>query len=190
MAASPLNRYRHHRRQIQAIERHVLVLTSRTNVLVRSCRRSAVACVASHRVPPGQTPAARLAGSAEEVTVRGRHAQAIHLFQRMGDVRGVADTVALRGDAALAAGDRAAARNHWEHSLSLFADLREEVGMAPVLRKLGDLALDDGDLAGAEDHLQRALPMAERVADPWATAEACLGLARLRLTSGAIDHGY
>jgi hypothetical protein len=66
------------------------------------------------------------------------------------------DAPAVRGECALAAGDRAAARRHFEEAVA--------AGFAPLASlRLGDLALQDDDLDAAAAHWRRA-----RGEAPWA----------------------
>jgi predicted ATPase len=118
---------------------------------------------------------------------QGDYAGSVVLFEEAVKTSDSLAEVGL-GDAALARGDLASARDHYEH---LLADARE-LGMAPgqfiALIGLGEVALAEGSAEDAADRYAEALAV-QRGGGPVASARTLAGLAKLAMTAGETVEG-
>ena len=90
------------------------------------------------------------------------HAEAVELYERAGDLHGVAMSHGNLADSYFFLGDLRAALEHDELSLSLHARIGSASWIAREHTNLGATLLQMGELEGALEHLQEALAMRAR----------------------------
>jgi predicted ATPase/class 3 adenylate cyclase len=84
---------------------------------------------------------------------------ALALYRRLGDSRGVAIILRDLGAAAVRGGDYVAAKRFYEESASGLRELNERRLLATVIANLGDLAFRQGHLVDAAERTQESLAM-------------------------------
>ena len=92
-----------------------------------------------------------------------RFAESLALRRELGDVRGIASTLANLGDLALVAGDPQQATARYEESLALRRQLGDSRGVAMVLALLGDAARRQGQTPRAKVLFEEGLELAIRL---------------------------
>ncbi|HEY3081551.1 MAG TPA: tetratricopeptide repeat protein [Chloroflexota bacterium] len=117
--------------------------------------------------------------------VAGPHLdEALALYRRLGNRRGVEFSLLAQGSTALREGDRAAARGAFEAILATALPAGDEQRIALAHEWLGNVAYEEGRLAEARAHYERALALRREAGDPWIVAHALQGLALIALAEG------
>ena len=109
----------------------------------------------------------------------GPRAESLARRHELGDIRGIASTLANLGDLALGGGDLAAAASSYQESLDLRRDLGDTRGVALVLGLLGDVRSLQGQTRQAEALYREGLELATRLGAGRQIAACRDGLARL-----------
>lgn len=125
---------------------------------------------------------ARLSG---DLDLAGRRlAAAEERARRRGDLRGVADALARRGNLALSGGHPGAARDLFQSALELRTQTGDARSVGLTIASLGRAALAAGDAAEARELVERAHGLFARAGDrPGLTSAACI-LGDVHLVAG------
>jgi predicted ATPase/DNA-binding CsgD family transcriptional regulator len=97
-------------------------------------------------------------------------AEALAIYQELGDTRGRADMLMQLGWAAMRAGDYEQADTLLHESLPLFEELGEAGMLALVLAGLGELAVRQGRYDTAGELLEKSLAQRQELGDQWGMA--------------------
>jgi tetratricopeptide (TPR) repeat protein len=92
-------------------------------------------------------------------TADARYAEALTVFERLGDGYGIARVANVLGDAALKRGDLERALGLIERALAASAETGDPLARAKALRGRGDVHRAQGDLESAERDYDLALPL-------------------------------
>lgn len=128
-------------------------------------------------------------------------AEALDLWQALGSRDAAAWAQGTLGGIALAAGDVASARDHYEAALARWREVGDIAAVSQVLNLAGWAAMQQGDLAHARAWLEEAIPLARKVDDPAQLSSTLHSLAELaridrdlaqadELAAEAIDAGH
>jgi tetratricopeptide (TPR) repeat protein len=119
---------------------------------------------------------------------RACHEEAVELYERAGDLHGVAMSHGNLADSYFFLGDLRAALEHDELSLSLHARIGSASWIAREHTNLGATLLQMGELEGALEHLQEALAMrARQGVNPVAIGMALVLLCQTHLCLGETE---
>lgn len=113
------------------------------------------------------------------------HRQALEIRERIGDVRGVASSLANLASLAREAGDTSGAAALLTRVLDLRASLQDDWGAANACYNLARLRLLQGDAAGARQGALDALRRSGALGDRLGRAEALELLAHIHTSQGA-----
>ena len=100
----------------------------------------------------------------------------IKRFREVGNVEGIATTMADLGAVRIAQGDLKEARKLLEGSLPNYRAVEDKEGVALTLNNLGDLSRQSGDLQAAETNYRQAKEAAEQIENTSAQAYILNGL--------------
>jgi tetratricopeptide (TPR) repeat protein len=121
----------------------------------------------------GQEPrvqALLIAAEAKQARFRGHYAEAaalhdrsLAIYRQLGDQRGTAALLRLRGAVLFYQGEHAAARRCWEESLAFYRELDDQAGISALTADLGYAALHLGEHERGERLVDEALSMSRRL---------------------------
>ena len=103
--------------------------------------------------------------SADYDLAKPHYQEALAIYQRINDVRGIAKVEVNLGAVALEIKDYAAARQHFEKSLVLYQQTDYKHGIWAAHKHLSAIALAEDHLEAAEDHLDIALGISHEFGD-------------------------
>ncbi|HEY7454686.1 MAG TPA: BTAD domain-containing putative transcriptional regulator [Thermoleophilaceae bacterium] len=129
--------------------------------------------------------AARIANrQGDYAAVLARASESRDLYESVGDMHGVADSLRGMATGASNAGDYERGWSLYEQSLAVYRELEDDLGLGAVMTDLGCLALMEGDADRGADLTEEALEHYAKVGDRYATFPPLFNLAIARLGQG------
>jgi len=118
------------------------------------------------------------------VNARRYHGECLEMRRRLGDHRGVANSLNNLGLVASSSGDRRTAREHLAESLAVYRELNDEPAIAGALNNLGGVSIALGEFAEAREFLDESKVLWARLNDPSGTASVLLNLGEVAFREG------
>jgi ATP/maltotriose-dependent transcriptional regulator MalT len=120
----------------------------------------------------------------DPATVRVLFEEGLVLYRELGDKDGIASSLCLLGQVALAQGESARARELAEESLALFRDTGDRLGTAESLCFLAHLTAVQGNYAAARALYEQSLLILKEADEQWDIAYNLEGLASVVAAQG------
>jgi tetratricopeptide (TPR) repeat protein len=112
----------------------------------------------------------------EYATAREKYELALETTRKLGNGKGVADSLDGLGRVAVKRGEYAAARDYHGRGLARSRDIGYREGIADGLNGLGNVAYSEGEYAEARDHYERSLELSREIDYRECTADDLNGL--------------
>jgi predicted ATPase/DNA-binding SARP family transcriptional activator len=129
--------------------------------------------------------AARIANrQGDYAGVVARASESRDLYEAVGDMRGVADSLRGMATGASNAGDYERGWSLYEQSAAIYRELEDEIGLGNVITDLGCLALMEGDSDRGAELSEEALEHYTRAGERYAAFPPLFNLAIARLSQG------
>ncbi|MBI3460793.1 tetratricopeptide repeat protein, partial [Candidatus Acetothermia bacterium] len=110
--------------------------------------------------------------------------EGLEFSQKIGEKRGVADSLNKLGSIAFMQGDYAAARAFLEQSLAIRRELGDKLGIAVSLSGLGDMAMAQSDYSAAQSLHEQSLAITRELGDKQNMATSLNNLGYVAIAQG------
>jgi predicted ATPase/class 3 adenylate cyclase len=114
-------------------------------------------------------------------------AEALELFEQVGDLAGQARTLNSLGSAARTGGSNDRARDLFEQALRLRVEIGDDSGISVTTFNLALLALDDGDHETARRLFERSHEIDASLGEEWGAMIGSLGIAMADIALGDLE---
>lgn len=115
-----------------------------------------------------------------------RHREALAIWRRLRDRRGVSRSLSSLGSIANARGELSAARGLYEEALAIAREIGDRRSISMGLHSLGTVAHDAGDPAAAQALLEECVSVSRDIG-PWRAAVALSELGDVRHAQGELE---